>query len=125
MLNGVDGSLFTFQAGDTSYESAPASDTPLKAGAGYWVDLSQAAQVVLSPAFGGPVTVTLPAGQFVMVGNPGITVATVSGADTVLAYDASSGNYTQTTQLQPGQGAWAYSAAGGQATIKNAPAGQS
>ncbi len=123
-LPGVAGSLYTLQPGDTSYEMIPAG-TPLKAGEGYWADVGSSTPTTIALASSGSMTVSLPPGQFVMIGNPGDTVATVTGADTVLVYSPSTNNYTSATQLQPGQGAWAYSAAGGQATIMNAPAGQS
>jgi hypothetical protein len=55
-----------------------------------------------------------------MIGNPGNTVATVSGADVVLVYNPANSQYTQTTQLLPGQGGWAGSVRGGPVTITNA-----
>jgi hypothetical protein len=121
VLTGVSGSLFTYQAGDTNYEVLPVSGTLLKAGQGYWLNVAQATQISLPSSVGATVKVSLPAGQYVMVGNPGITAATVSGADTVLVYDASTSSYTSTTRLNPGQGAWALSNSGGQATITNTP----
>jgi hypothetical protein len=54
-----------------------------------------------------------------MIGNPGSTTATVSGADSIMTYNASSSTYQQATSLQPGQGAWAISYGGGTATITN------
>jgi hypothetical protein len=120
-LPGVSGSLFTLQPGDTAYETIPAG-TPLKAGAGYWVDLASTTSTAIATASPTSVTVQLPAGQFVMIGNAGNTVATVTGADSVLVYNPTTASYTQTNQLQPGQGAWAVSNAGGPATITNAPA---
>lgn len=116
--------LLTFQAGDTTYETVPAG-TPFKAGVGYWAFLPFASQVTLSAASGSSTSVTLPAGQPVMIGNPGNTPATVTGADQVFVLAPGGNNYTNGTQLQPGQGAWAMSTNGGQATIANAPASQS
>jgi hypothetical protein len=52
----------------------------------------------------------------VMIGNPYPTTATVHGADVVYTYSPGSG-YSATTSLTAGQGAWAYSAAGGEVTI--------
>ena len=49
----------------------------------------------------------VPAGQFVLIGNSGDTMATVSGADSVLVYNSSTGSYIESTQLAAGQGAWA------------------
>lgn len=122
-FSGANGSLYTIQAGDTNYETVTAG-SPLKAGAGYWLNIPGGAQATLPTASPLPVVVQLPPGQWVMVGNPGTTTATVSGADSVLIYDPGSGNYNQTTQLQPGQGAWTVSYSGGQASISNAPLGQ-
>jgi hypothetical protein len=122
-LSPAGGSLFTFQAGDQNYETAAAT-TPLKAGVGYWLYVAQPMQVSLPTTSTGTATIPLPAGQFVMIGNPGTGTATVAGADTVLAYNPTSATYTQTTQLLPGQGAWAMSNAGGQATITSSTAGQ-
>jgi hypothetical protein len=52
-----------------------------------------------------------------MIGNPGNTTATVTGADVVYIYDGS--QYRTVTSLTPGQGGWAISVAGGVATITN------
>jgi hypothetical protein len=113
-------SAFTWQAGDTAYETV-APGTPLKPGAGYWVNMLAAGQINLPTAPSSNVTVTIPAGGQVMIGNPGTTVATVTGADAVVTFDAPSSSWTPTTQLQPGQGGWASSAAGATVTITNAP----
>jgi len=66
-----------------------------------------------------PVSVELPAGQWVMAGNP-FAVATVQGADAVFTYVPVNG-YQQTSRLDAGQGALAYSANG--ATLTFTPAG--
>jgi len=63
-----------------------------------------------------PVTVSVPAGSFVMIGNPYPTTATVRGADVVYTYTPGSG-YAATTSLPAGQGAWVYSAGGGEIRI--------
>jgi len=118
-----DAGLLTFQAGDTTYETISAG-TPFKAGVGYWAFVPIATQIALGPAAGASTTIALPAGQPVMIGNPGNTPATVTGADTIFIYSPGTSNYTTGTQLQPGQGAWAMSTNGGQATIANAPQGQ-
>jgi hypothetical protein len=112
---GASAPIFTFQAGDTSYETL-ASGATLKAGAGYWVDFGQATTMALPIVPAGTASVTLPPGQWVMIGNPGDAPAMISGADAVLVYDPGSG-YIQTTTLAPGQGAWAVSDNGTTATI--------
>ncbi|MGI8549541.1 MAG: hypothetical protein ACR2PL_01920, partial [Dehalococcoidia bacterium] len=59
-------------------------------------------------------SVDAPPGQLIIVGDPsGTQPATVTGADAVYVYDSASGAYQQPSTLQPGEGAWAYSAAGG------------
>ena len=115
--------LLTFQAGDTSYETVSAG-TPFKAGVGYWAFFPVATPITLASATGSSTTVPLPAGQPVMIGNPGNAPATVTGADQVFIYNSSTSSYAAGAQLQPGQGAWAMSTNGGQATITSAPAGQ-
>lgn len=119
-LTGNSGPLYSFRPGDTSYELA-ASGSPLTAGAGAWAYFSANTTTSIGISNQGSMSVQLPAGQFVMIGNSGDTTATVSGADTVLVYNPSSGSYNQTTQLAAGQGAWAISARGGQATLTNFP----
>jgi len=111
----ASGSLYTLQSGDSSYETTSLGGA-LKAGDGYWL-YSSGVQATIPSTPGASASVQLPAGQWILVGNPGSTVATVSGADQVLVYNPMSASYTQTTQLQPGQGGWAMSNAGGSATI--------
>ena len=119
----VDGPLYTLQAGDTSYEAVQnqsaegVSYAPLQPGIGYWAYLSQPTAVNFphtSPQ--QPVTISMPAGQYTMIGNPFADVASVSGADAVYTYDPATG-YQTTMTLQPGQGAFAYSSDGATITI--------
>jgi hypothetical protein len=60
-------------------------------------------------------SIPITAGQYAMIGNPGFGTINLTGvADAVIyVYDPVSGAYQQTTKLGPGQGVWAYSAAGG------------
>jgi hypothetical protein len=111
--------MYTYQAGDTSYEDVP-TDIPLLGGVGVWVYL--AAPTPVNPPFGtmAMLAVHLPANQWVLIGNPANMPATVSGADAVYAFDPSTGTYVATTVLQVGQGAWVYSASGGAVTIRRA-----
>ena len=112
--------LYTYQAPDTAYESLPTA-TVFASGIGAWAYFSAPATISLPQASSAlPALVTLPAGHFVMVGNPGCTTATVSGADEVLMFNPSSNSYTSTTTLAPGQGAWAVSTKGGTLTMTNA-----
>ena len=112
IVTGATGPLFTLQASDTAYEVLPAT-TALQAGLGYWAFFSLPTSISL-PAAPPPVAfaVTLPAGHFVMVGNPADVPVTASGADAVYTYSASAG-YVQTTSLALGQGGWALSVRGG------------
>lgn len=112
---GVLGSFYTIQSGDSSYETL--SNQSLQAGEGYWVYFPVAISSPLPPVGSQTVTVPLPAGQFVLIGNPGTTPATVSGADLVLTFDPGGNGYVATTTLAPGQGAWAISQSGGTAII--------
>src|SRR5487761_1213677 len=81
VIGGTDGPLYTFQAGDAAYEVIAAS-TPLQPGWGYWAHFSRAATELLPQRRDSqPVTLALPAGQLVMIGNPFPTPALVTGAD--------------------------------------------
>jgi hypothetical protein len=108
----TSGPLYTWQAGYGAYQSAFST----QAGWGYWAYLPTGGSV--SYPYTGPQTITraLQPGQFVMIGNSSSSPATVYGADIVYTYSPYSG-YQQTTFLQPGQGAWAFSFSGGNATI--------
>ena len=112
-LSAAVGSLFTlFHPTDTAYTSVPPS-LPLLGSEGYWAFFRSPATVTLagSGAQGG--SVSLPAGRFVQVGNPGTKVVSLSGMDAALSYDPANNNYLQTTTLGPGQGAWVFSRSGG------------
>lgn len=104
--------LYTFQNGDTVYRTASTT----QAGLGYWAYFNSPSTVTVP--FTGPQTITkaLQPSQFVMIGNSSSSLATVSGADVVYAYSATSG-YQMATTLQPGQGAWALSYSGANVTI--------
>ncbi|MGI8551955.1 MAG: hypothetical protein ACR2PL_14390 [Dehalococcoidia bacterium] len=116
MLPAIASGPFAFPPGATAYV-VPAAGQMLQAGLGYWVLFNAQTPVSLPLVAGQPVTVQLPAGQYVLIGNPNDTAATVTGADSVLVYDPIAGAYQQTSTLAPGQGAWAISSAGGLATI--------
>lgn len=104
--------FYTWQAGSVAYS---VSQVP-QPGLGYWVFFNNPVTVTLP--FTGPQTITivLPPGQFIMVGNPGSAAAILSGMDIAYSYDPVLG-YQQTTQLPPGAGAWVSSARGGILTI--------
>lgn len=117
-----NGALYTLQPGDANYESLP-NTAGISGGKGYWAYFNAPTSVALSgsgPAL--PVSVTIPAGQYVMVGNPSATQSvTVSGADVVWLFNTPGNNYTgggNSATLQPGQGAWVLSNAGGTVTLR-------
>lgn len=116
LVTGATGPLYTFQASDAAYEVLPAA-VPLQAGLGYWAFFPSPTTVSLPPA-PPPVafTVALPAGHFVMVGNPSDVPVSLSGADAAYTYGQASA-YIAATLLCPGAGAWAYSAGGGSLTL--------
>jgi hypothetical protein len=109
--------MFTLQAADSGNYETITGSSPLQSGEGYWVYESGTTTVNLPTVTSGGITVQLPAGQPVMVGNPGDSVATVSGMDSLVVWDPVAQTWTQTTSLQAGQGGFATSSAGGVATI--------
>jgi hypothetical protein len=119
-LPGYNGTLFTLQAGNGTYQPV-SPGTALKPGTGYWAYFSAPFSGALATSTPTSVTVQVPAQQYIMIGNPGNTLADVAGADVVLVWNPTTNGYTQTNQLQPGQGGWAGSIRGAQVTITNAP----
>ncbi len=117
VITGASGPLYGFPAGAQDYQVLP-SDTPLEAGAGYWAHFDALSPQVLPASAPFGTTLELPAGAFVLIGNPRATISVVYGADVVYIYDAVLG-YESTLTLQPGQGAWAFSARGATITIAN------
>jgi hypothetical protein len=112
------GPAYTFQMGDTEYETV-SPGTPLVPGLGYWVVAPSASALPLGAGMPAATLLTNP-GQFIMAGNPsGLFPAVVSGADVLLTYDPARGGYQQDLSgvLAPGQGAWALSFAGTPITI--------
>jgi hypothetical protein len=104
--------LYTYQNG--SYQSA----TTTRAGTGYWASFPNPTNSIILPASTSapPARVTLPSGQWAMVGNPYSVPANISGADIFYGYDPEHG-YAAVTTLAPGLGAWAYSTSGGTAVV--------
>jgi hypothetical protein len=118
VINGNVGPLYTFGPGSTAYQIVPPG-TPLQAGVGYWAYFSVPTQAVILSASSNVTTVSLPAAQYVLIGNPGNTTATISGVDVMYIWNGSS--YQPATQLQPGWGAWVFAWSGGLAQITSAP----
>jgi plastocyanin len=121
VLAQASGSLYSLRAGDSGYQVFP-SNTPLAAGAGYWAYFGAPVTQLLAASGSQPVSVQAPAGGLVMIGDPFSVPSSVAGADAVYIYDPANG-YRPTTTLKPGQGAWAFSAAGATLTIRPASAG--
>lgn len=105
---------YTYRAGDTAYVGVQNNQS----GVGYWQFQDNPWSLSIPSGSPSSVTIPLPVGQWIMVGNPGSRPATVKGADAVYIYDQVKG-YQQTTTLQPGQGAWVYSTNGGTLTISS------
>jgi hypothetical protein len=115
---GASGAQETLQFGDAGYDQLTPG-APLQPGDGYWAYFAQPATASLAGSSGTPVSRTVPAGQFVLVGNPFGVPAQVTGADALYVYDPING-YLPATTLQPGQGAWALSSSG---SVTIAPTG--
>ena len=113
----ASGVLYTYEAGDTAYESLP-NTSPVVGGRGYWAYFTAPTTVTLNGTSASSAGIAAPAGQWVMVGNPSTsTSVTVRGADVVYAWNVSTGAYQATTTLSPGQGAWAIILNGGTVTV--------
>lgn len=108
------GPLYTFQAGDTDYETfAPGSPLPLNAG--YWVYLAAPAPPrAIATAITSVPPLAAPSDQPVMVGNALYWPAIVSGASAVYRYDPAAGYIAvdPAAPLAPGEAAWVYAADG-------------
>lgn len=118
------GPLYTLPPGASDYQAtSPSRDLP--ATGGYWVFFPTATNVY---AGCGPRSFIIPrdtlqpsvvptGAGWAMVGDPlPVDPVTVSGTDVLYTYDATQG-YQEAAVLQPGQGAWAYSASGGDITF--------
>jgi PKD repeat protein len=113
----ANGPLYTFPAGATAYQSIP-NTQPITGGNGYWAYFTAATIVSFTADPTAPVTISAPANQYIMVGNPSVTrQATVTGADVVYVYDPVAGAYSNSTTLPPGVGAWALRSTAGSVTV--------
>jgi len=114
--------LYTLALGGAEYQVVAGETRP---GVGYWAYFPTDNRSFIVPVGfceqcpAAVQPIPLPAGQWVMIGNPYTAPVpiTVRGADIVDVYDPTTGMYQQTTQLVPGQGAFAYSSAGGVLTF--------
>ena len=120
VLTGAAGALFTFQAGDSAYQTITPATTPLVAPEGYWAFFFSPTTVTLPCVSGTSITIQVPANHFIMVGDPFDRPATLSGAQVIDTFNTAANSYstsTGTATLAPGQGAWVFSASGGTLTI--------
>jgi PKD repeat protein len=107
------GPLYTFQAGDTAYEVIGRSGG-VQAGLGYWAYFNGLTTVTMAGNGSTSATINVPAGQFVMIGNPSSTTALrITGADMAVSWDPTTSSWKNVSELAPGAGAWVYIAAGG------------
>jgi hypothetical protein len=113
---GATGNQYTYQAGDSDYETL-APGQPMQVGEGYWAYFPSPATSALPAAGAQTFTVFLPAGQWVMVGNPGSSTAAVAGADSLIVFDPTGDTYIAATTLAPSQGSWAISLNGAAVTV--------
>jgi hypothetical protein len=118
----VASSLYTAQPNDSGYEQSQPGDGTVS-GFGYWAYVSSvdssgySRPVQLAAGGSAPYTVPVPAGQWVMVGDPsGSMLASVQGADVSYVFDPTNG-FQPTTVIQPGQGAWVGSTGGSVVTV--------
>jgi hypothetical protein len=120
VIPGATGNLYTFQAGDTAYQTVPVT-SGVKPGYGYWAYFPSETSGTMLPtaADSQTVQVTLPPNQPVLIGDPFSTPASVDGADSLTIYQPQTGTYVTTFSLGQGQGAWAFSLKGGQVTLKS------
>jgi len=111
--------LYTLPPGASNY-STISNQTGISAGSGYWAYFGSTTTVSITSAGTLPQSISVPANSYAMVGNPSNKVVNVSGADVVYTFDPVQNSYSNgtTTTLQPGQGAFVYSAAGATVTIQ-------
>jgi plastocyanin len=109
--------IYALSADGSGYEAVDPG-RPLDGGKGYWAYFTADTTANIPDGSNAPISLTAPAGQWLLVGDPsGTSPAMVTGADAVYTYDPVAGQYTATTRLLPGQGAWAISLRGGTITI--------
>jgi hypothetical protein len=118
VITGNIGPLYTYQAADFAYQIVP-SGSALIAGEGYWAYFGAPITDVLPLAPGQAASMQIPASHWVMIGDPGSGAATVSGVDFMVIFNPAANQYQQTTTVEPGQGAWAWSWNGGTARIQS------
>ena len=137
-LSAITGPLYTWQPGDTSYETVQPSQGA-KNGLGYWAYFASPTTITLAAGSNTPTQLNLPAGQWAIAGDPsGAEFAMISGIDMAYTYDPTNGYVSvlgacggaapppgvtpHCAFLSAGQGVWIYSAAGSTVSITPATA---
>jgi hypothetical protein len=115
VLMGNLGPVYAYLPGASGYQAIPPG-TPLEAGAGYWAYFPSTTSGHLLTDGSLKLPIPLPAGRFIVIGNPFVEPVTIIGADIAYGYDPTQGYYAVTT-LQTGQAAWAFSVSGGVVTF--------
>jgi PKD repeat protein len=111
------GLLYTWQPGDTTYESLGPT-AGVQSGAGYWAYFPQAASVSLTGVSSDTAIINLSPGEVVLAGNPSATATvTIRGADSAMTYDPANRSYRSVQTLAPGAAAWISVGAGGAVTL--------
>lgn len=120
------GMYYTLAPDGNGYQQVLLKD--FQYGVGYWKYFSSDTSLPIPQMQGpqNPVTLQIPPGQYTMVSNEFLAKADITGADVAYVFDPQTNQYQAVTELQPGQGAWTYSANGGILTISpevsNSPA---
>ncbi|HZU78198.1 MAG TPA: hypothetical protein VFA70_15630 [Dehalococcoidia bacterium] len=112
------GDYYTLQTGDSSYGMVAGNQ--VQPGQGYWAYFAQPTAVSYEGESVSPNSeqIRVPAGKFVMIGDPFPTPCDVGPADVATAiYTYGAGGYTRAEHLDPGQGAFVYSSTGGTLTL--------
>lgn len=109
--------LYTLRPGNSTYQVINGADG-VQAGFGYWAYFNQPTTVTLSGTSTQSASVNVPAGEFVMVGNPSASSSvTIHGADYAISWDPQINQYKPVSSLAPGAGAWVFVAAGGAVSL--------
>jgi len=117
VTDATDGPIYTYDSAADAYGAAQAYPPP-PAGVGYWAYFDSETLVAFPKIPFQRSVSAVPAGHYALVGNSsGVATASLSGADVMFVYHPETATYQEVTTLDPGQGAWVYSAQGGAVTI--------
>ena len=106
LVQDSDGPLFTFQPNATNYDVVDLAH--VRPGQGYWVHFTRRTALALDLSPRESSSVTVPAGQCVMVGNPSTSgSARVTGGERTYIFSTALNNYVAGSLVGVGRGAWA------------------